>query len=81
MKSTKGGNPEFEEGQTTQWQHITQTTNDRATNTNKGWTHVLREGKQFLLHYWHPSRCSKHKAGDKSLMKKYRIVTQILGNG
>jgi len=23
--------------------------------TYRGWTQVLRKGKQFLLHQWHPS--------------------------
>jgi len=36
----------------------TQKTKDRATRTqlktNRGLSHVLRNGKQFLLHTWQP---------------------------
>jgi len=34
-------------------QNITQKTKDRVTRTspkNRGWTQILRKGKQFLLH-------------------------------
>jgi hypothetical protein len=43
-------------------------------NWNPGWTQVPRNGKQFLLTMWHPSRYSCYKSGDKSWM---RIVILI----
>jgi hypothetical protein len=38
-------------------QSITHTTKDLVTQTplKRGWTQVLRKGKQFLIHEWHPS--------------------------
>ena len=37
---------------------------------NQGWTQVLRKGKQFLLHIWHPSCYSCYKPVDKSWIRK-----------
>jgi hypothetical protein len=37
-----------------------------------GWTHVLRKGKQFLLHMWHPSFYLCYKPGDKLWMRNYK---------
>jgi hypothetical protein len=55
-------------------QHITQKINDRATRTplKPGWTHVLRKGRQFLLHMWHPSFYLCYKPGDKLWMRNYK---------
>jgi hypothetical protein len=39
-------------------------------NFKPGWTYVLRKGKQFLLHKWHPLSDSCWKHGDMSWMKK-----------
>jgi len=27
----------------------------KTLHRNLGWTHVLRKGRQFLIHMWHPS--------------------------
>ena len=76
----------MEEEQTTQWpkekvqkakqrstKH-TYKTKDRVTRTpmtkNRGWTQVLRKGRQSLLHYWHLSCYSSYKPGSKSWMRK-----------
>jgi hypothetical protein len=50
--------------------HTHKTKNDSNLTKNRGWTQVLRKGKQLLLHYWHPSCYSSYKPGDKSWMKK-----------
>jgi hypothetical protein len=34
------------------------------------WILVFRKGKQFLLHYWHPSCWSSYKPADKPWMRK-----------
>ena len=39
-------------------------------HTNQGCFQVLRMGKEFLLHMWHPSCYSYYKQGGHSLMKK-----------
>jgi len=40
-----------------QWFKKHYTENERSRNTNptknRGWTHMLRRGKQFLFHMWH----------------------------
>ena len=37
---------------------------EHELTTNRGWTRVLRKGKQFLLHWWYPSCCSFNKPRD-----------------
>ena len=48
--------------------------NKRSSNTNitknRGWTQVLRTGKQVLLHMWNPSNYYCYTHGGKSWMKK-----------
>ena len=46
-------------------QTITENNKDRATR-NPLKTRMLRKGKKFLLHMWHPSCYSCYKPGDKS---------------
>jgi hypothetical protein len=36
----------------------------------EGWTHMLRKGRQFLLHMWTSSCYSCFKPGDKSCIRK-----------
>ena len=59
---------------TNKGQHnTTQKTKHRATRTNtksRWWTRLLRKGKQFLLHWWHPSCYCCYKSGDKSWTRK-----------
>jgi hypothetical protein len=50
-------------------QTIAQNNKDRTTRTPLK-TRMLRKGKKFLLHMWHPSCYSCYKPGDKSWMKK-----------
>ena len=40
---------------------------------------VLRKNEQFLLHIWYTSRYSKNKRGDKSWIRKGRIVITTSG--
>jgi hypothetical protein len=50
------------------------TVNKRLINMipteNREWTQVIRKGKHFLLHMWHPSCYSWYNTGDKSRMRK-----------
>jgi hypothetical protein len=41
----------------TKWQQWSTNYNQKqyhAPTENQGWNHVIRDGKQLLLHYWHP---------------------------
>ena len=49
-------------------------TKDRATRTPLKTGGEFRKGKQFLLHWCHPSCCSSYKPVDKSWMRKNREV-------
>ena len=53
------------------------TENKKSINTNpienRGWSEVLRKGRQFLLHKWHPSCCSRYKHDYKSWMRKWLV--------
>jgi hypothetical protein len=49
-------------------------TKDRATRTPLKTGGEFRKGKQFLVHWCHPSCCSSYKPGDKSWMRKNREV-------
>ena len=44
--------------------------NERKLSRSFGWIKVLRKGKQFLLHMWHPSYYFCYKLCDKSWMMK-----------
>ena len=43
-------------------QNSTQNNNTNPSR-NWGWTHILRKGRQFMLHKWHPSCFSSSKPG------------------
>ena len=43
------------------------TDREPRTPLRRGWTQMLRKGKQFLLHYWHPWYYSSYRPGDKSI--------------
>ena len=49
----------------------TQKTEQHEPSWNPRVTHVVRKGKQFLLHMWHLSCYSSYKPGDKSWMRKW----------
>ena len=42
---------------------------NKKIEQHKPHCHVFRNGKQFLLHMWHPSCYSCYKPGDKSSMR------------
>ena len=49
-------------GQTTIYKTYTQRSSNTNSTKNRWWTQVLRNGRQFLLHQWHPSCYSSYNA-------------------
>jgi hypothetical protein len=58
----------------TLWHNIVSST-PRRSGIRSGWTHVLRECKQFLFHMWHPS-CYKHSDISFSSICNYSTINK-----
>lgn len=62
-------------------------TNVTKTSKQRGRTQVIRKGKQFLNHIWHPSRYSRNFDESDTKHRHNITITQhsdhfaILGNG
>ena len=50
--------------------HRKQRINQHKPIENRGWTRMLRKGKQFLLHWWHLTYYSYQKSTEKLGMRK-----------
>ena len=76
LEDTKGIIKSRTDNTRTNWTNndLQNTTQKRLSNTNttknRRWTQVLRKGKQFLLHVWHPSCYSCYAPSNMSWISK-----------